>query len=244
MPIKTLLDAYKVLEIHNSAIETEVKAAYKRLALLTHPDKNRDDPHAQEKFQRVSEAFQMIMDANFSSTYNFQAEDGDADDEDYDEEDFAFDLFNYMFSTPGASILFASLRNQMFSGGSASRLCNCIACRINSLNASASSSSQRPAQGANYQNNKPAAPETKHQNQTQTGVPPSQPRKQDTSSSAISRPADYDPHANWLSEDDAVRPAKIAASHKKSKKTKKALRKKRAAHKSGADIVPDVACIF
>ena len=37
-------EAYRALELHPSANEAEVKAAYRRLALLTHPDKNKDDP--------------------------------------------------------------------------------------------------------------------------------------------------------------------------------------------------------
>lgn len=37
-----------------------VKAAYKRMALKTHPDKNLDDPHASDKFRQVAEAFQLL----------------------------------------------------------------------------------------------------------------------------------------------------------------------------------------
>ena len=42
----SLQDAYKALGINENASISEIKSAYKKLALKTHPDKNMDDPQA------------------------------------------------------------------------------------------------------------------------------------------------------------------------------------------------------
>lgn len=56
-------DACMILEIDPSKAANQacVKTAYKKMALRTHPDKNRDDPNAGEKFQEVAAAFQRLF---------------------------------------------------------------------------------------------------------------------------------------------------------------------------------------
>jgi len=54
MPSTALFDFYETLNIQKDATPEEIKSAYRRLALIHHPDKDRENPEATEKFQRVS----------------------------------------------------------------------------------------------------------------------------------------------------------------------------------------------
>ncbi|MFL5728754.1 MAG: DnaJ domain-containing protein, partial [Cytophagaceae bacterium] len=46
-------DYYKILEVSQSATQDEIKKAYRKLALLYHPDRN-DSPHAQTLIQEIN----------------------------------------------------------------------------------------------------------------------------------------------------------------------------------------------
>lgn len=56
-------DYYKVLGISKNAVETDVKKAYRKLALQYHPDKNPGNKQAEEKFKEVAEAYSTLSDA-------------------------------------------------------------------------------------------------------------------------------------------------------------------------------------
>jgi len=51
---------YKTLELQVTATDDEVKKAYHRLALKFHPDKNKNNSVAVDKFKEISEAYQAI----------------------------------------------------------------------------------------------------------------------------------------------------------------------------------------
>lgn len=55
-------DYYKILGIEKDATETQVKKAYRKAAIIHHPDKNPDDEHAAERFKDVSEAHECLID--------------------------------------------------------------------------------------------------------------------------------------------------------------------------------------
>lgn len=61
---------YDVLGIEPEATPTEIKKAYRRKAMQTHPDKHPDDPDAQKKFQEVGEAYQVLSDAELRKRYD------------------------------------------------------------------------------------------------------------------------------------------------------------------------------
>src|SRR5436309_15613452 len=63
-------DYYEVLGVGRSATEEEVKRAYRKLAVQFHPDKNPDDPHAEEKFKEIGEAYDVLMDADKRAAYD------------------------------------------------------------------------------------------------------------------------------------------------------------------------------
>jgi molecular chaperone DnaJ len=63
-------DYYEVLEISRGASEEEIKRAYRKLAVKFHPDKNPDDPHTEEKFKELGEAYDVLMDADKRAAYD------------------------------------------------------------------------------------------------------------------------------------------------------------------------------
>ncbi|SDZ86937.1 DnaJ domain-containing protein [Arachidicoccus rhizosphaerae] len=67
---------YQILGVHPGASNAEIKAAYRRLALIYHPDKNSDDPTSSYVFQEINEAYQVLSDKTSRADYhrNFEAE--------------------------------------------------------------------------------------------------------------------------------------------------------------------------
>src|SRR5947209_18417844 len=63
-------DYYEVLGVQRNVSEEEVKRSYRKLAVKFHPDKNPDDPHAEEKFKELGEAYDVLMDADKRSAYD------------------------------------------------------------------------------------------------------------------------------------------------------------------------------
>lgn len=63
-------DYYEVLGISRGTSEEETKRAYRKLAVKFHPDKNPDDPHAEEKFKELGEAYDVLMDADKRAAYD------------------------------------------------------------------------------------------------------------------------------------------------------------------------------
>ena len=60
---------YKVLGVEKSASDAEIKSSYRKLALKYHPDRNKGDKKAEDKFKEISEAYAVLSDKeNASST--------------------------------------------------------------------------------------------------------------------------------------------------------------------------------
>ena len=63
-------DYYEILGIDKGASASEIKKAYRKLALKFHPDKNPDDSAAEEKFKEAAEAYEVLSDDNKRERYN------------------------------------------------------------------------------------------------------------------------------------------------------------------------------
>ena len=72
----TKADYYEVLGVERTASEQELKSAYRKLAMQYHPDRNPDDPKAEEKFKLASEAYQVLSDPDKRAAYDRFGHDG------------------------------------------------------------------------------------------------------------------------------------------------------------------------
>jgi len=63
-------DYYEVLDVHKNASETEIKKAFRKQAIQYHPDKNPGDKAAEEKFKELSEAYEVLSDAQKRAQYD------------------------------------------------------------------------------------------------------------------------------------------------------------------------------
>ena len=63
-------DYYDVLGVTKSASKEEIKKAYRKLALKYHPDKNKGDKGAEEKFKEGSEAYHVLSDDKRKANYD------------------------------------------------------------------------------------------------------------------------------------------------------------------------------
>lgn len=107
-------DYYKTLGVPRGADEKEVKTAYRKLARKYHPDVNPNDKAAEARFKEISEAYDVIGDAEKRKLYDQYGANWDqAAQGDVGAQDFGG------FNIPGGM---GSLFEQMFSGGRGGRV--------------------------------------------------------------------------------------------------------------------------
>lgn len=63
-------DYYEILGISKSASQDEIKKAYRKVAIKFHPDKNPDDPSAEEKFKEAAEAYEVLSNEEKRAGYD------------------------------------------------------------------------------------------------------------------------------------------------------------------------------
>jgi molecular chaperone DnaJ len=66
----TKRDYYEILEVSKSATPEEIKKAYRKIAIKYHPDKNPDDPTAEDKFKEAAEAYEVLSDQDKRARYD------------------------------------------------------------------------------------------------------------------------------------------------------------------------------
>lgn len=70
------LSYYEILEVTQNADKTTIKKAYRTMAKKYHPDKNPDDPTAEQRFKLCNEAYQVLSDDQQRSIYDRYGKEG------------------------------------------------------------------------------------------------------------------------------------------------------------------------
>ena len=63
-------DYYEVLGVNRDASEDDIKKSYRKLAMKFHPDRNPDNPKAEEQFKEAKQAYEILSDANKRAAYD------------------------------------------------------------------------------------------------------------------------------------------------------------------------------
>ncbi len=69
-------DYYEILQVSRDATVTEIKKAYRKLAMRYHPDKNPGDRDAEEMFKKINEAYGVLSDESKRALYDRYGKDG------------------------------------------------------------------------------------------------------------------------------------------------------------------------
>src|SRR3546814_20278014 len=69
-------DYYEVLMVEKTVSEDGLKKAYRKLAMKYHPDRNPGDHTAEENFKEISEAYEVLTDAQKRAVYDQYGHDG------------------------------------------------------------------------------------------------------------------------------------------------------------------------
>ncbi len=113
-------DYYEILGVSKSASQDEIKRAYRKLALMYHPDKGGD----QEKFKKVNEAYQILSDPQKRSQYDqfgkagaqgFSGSGGFSGQRGFEGFDFGGGGFEFSFGGGGLGDIFGDFFSQAFS---------------------------------------------------------------------------------------------------------------------------------
>jgi molecular chaperone DnaJ len=113
----TKRDYYEILSVERTASGEEIKRAYRKLAVKFHPDKNPNDPHAEEKFKELGEAYDVLMDQQKRAAYDRYghaafAQGGRGPGSGFHD---PFDIFREVFSGAGGA---GGIFESFFGGGS------------------------------------------------------------------------------------------------------------------------------
>lgn len=105
-------DYYEILGVSRSASVSEIKTAYRKLAIMYHPDKNPDNPETEELFKEATEAYEVLSDADKRARYDRFGHQGMRAGQDF----HGFGNINDIFSAFGSSI-FGDIFGQSRSSG-------------------------------------------------------------------------------------------------------------------------------
>src|SRR3546814_12381660 len=72
-----MADPYSTLGVAKSASEAEIKSAYRKLAKQLHPDRNKENPKAAEKFSDLARAYDILSDKDKRAQFDWGEIDAD-----------------------------------------------------------------------------------------------------------------------------------------------------------------------
>lgn len=112
-------DYYDILGVKKDTSQQDIKKAYRKLAKKYHPDMNKNNKEAEEKFKEINEAFEVLGDEEKRKKYDTFGQSGNFHQGmDFDPSQFGFGNFGggrtYTYSTGGAD--FSDFFNMFFSG--------------------------------------------------------------------------------------------------------------------------------
>jgi molecular chaperone DnaJ len=110
-------DYYEILGISKDASADEIKSAYRKLAVKYHPDKNPDNPEAEDKFKEASEAYEVLSNDDKRARYDrfgHQGMRGGQDFHQYSNINDIFSAFGDIFGGGGGG---GSIFEEFFGGG-------------------------------------------------------------------------------------------------------------------------------
>ncbi len=119
--IRMTEDYYSLLGVNKTATKDEIKAAFRKLAMKYHPDKNSGDKAAEEKFKKINEAYAVLSNDEKRKQYDMFGAEGFS--KRYTQEDIfrGFD-FNGIFKEFGFGNMFGGdIFSGMFGGGQKKR---------------------------------------------------------------------------------------------------------------------------
>lgn len=87
-------DYYDILGVSKSATQDEIKANYRKLALKYHPDRNSDNPEAENLFKEAAEAYEVLSDQDKRARYDRFGHDGLRGGQDFHQYSNINDIFS------------------------------------------------------------------------------------------------------------------------------------------------------
>ena len=108
-------DYYQLLGVNRESSPDEIKKAYRKLALQYHPDKNPNDPSAEERFKQINQAYSVLSDPDKRAHYDrYGTEAAGAETAGQGFGDI-FNLFEQVFGVRGAGGGRAATRHRAWS---------------------------------------------------------------------------------------------------------------------------------
>jgi molecular chaperone DnaJ len=113
-------DPYEVLGVPRQADDAQIKKAFRQLARELHPDVNKEDPDAEEKFKEAAEAYEILSDADRRATYDRFGHEGLRSGgyrPNFDQFGSLGDLFEAFFGSGGGGGIFGGGSRRAAAGG-------------------------------------------------------------------------------------------------------------------------------